>query len=223
MRLMLLSLCIVLFACKKDDPEPSAPLVTTVGITDITDTSVKVGGNITSDGGEVITAAGFCWTSTPIGPSIEDDTTVTPFISGGFVSELFHLQPSTTYYVRAYAINSLGIGYGDVITFNTGNAIPVITSVSLTGTAMVDSLLFASYTFSDAENDRDSATFFQWYNAIDSTGLNDSPIAGANDSVYTVTLDDTLRFIRVGVVPRAATGSALGNEVRSHWLGPVPK
>ncbi|MBL7700308.1 MAG: hypothetical protein JNK79_19240 [Chitinophagaceae bacterium] len=209
------------FSCKKDDPEPSAPLVTTVGLTDITDSSVKAGGRITSTGNDEIIATGFCWSTLTTNPTIADDTSVSTNTSSTFVLELTNLDPSTTYYIRAYAINSIGIGYGDTISFNTGNAPPKIEAIMVEGNTVVDSILSATYTYSDFENDPDSASSFQWYNALDTVAGSGDAIAGADSATYKVAITDTTKFIRVGVTPVAASGSILGEEVRSAWFGPV--
>ena len=39
--------------------------------------------------------------------------------SGSFVSYLSNLSPGTTYYVRAYAVNSEGTGFGPTLSFTT--------------------------------------------------------------------------------------------------------
>lgn len=216
----ILIVCVI--CCKKKDTaEPSAPLVTTVGLTSITDSSVKAGGRITSTGNEEITATGFCWSTLTTEPTIVDDTSLSATTSSTFVLELNNLDPTTTYYIRAYAINSLGTGYGEVLSFNTINASPKIESVKANGHTIVDSILTASYVYSDFENDPDSASVYQWYSTLDPAGTGE-PITSANTSTYTVVITDTTRFIRVGVTPFSSAGTSPGKEVRSAWYGPVP-
>jgi hypothetical protein len=221
---ILLSMLIV-FGCNKKKADPSAPLVLTVGVTDVTDSSAKAGGKITSTGQQEITATGFCWSNSNNMPTIEgDDTSKAVLSSGGFVTELFNLQPSATYYIRAYAINSLGVGYGEAISFTTGNAVPVADSVNISGIAAVDSILTASYKFTDFENDPDSGTAVQWYIAADTiSSLTEVPIADADTLTYTVNINDTLKFIRVGITPASSLGTTPGRQVKSSWVGPVPK
>lgn len=215
------TLVVAFLCCKKDKPAPSAPIVVTVGLTAVTDSSAKAGGQITSTGNEEITATGFCWSTVNTAPTITDDTSVSFTTAATFVKEFKNLFPSTKYYVRAYAINSLGVGYGDVLELNTGNAPPKIDSIIVTGFPVIDSTLSAFYTYSDFENNRDSATVYQWYNALDTTGATDLAISGANDSIYKITLADSAKFVRVGVTPFSAAGSSPGKEVRSTWVGPV--
>jgi uncharacterized protein (TIGR02145 family) len=102
------------------------PVLTTTVVTNITETTATSGGNITSDGGAAITARGVCW-STGLTPSVSDTLTNDGPGAGNFVSNITGLTANTTYYLRAYAINSAGTSYGDVISFKTheGTAVRV--------------------------------------------------------------------------------------------------
>ena len=99
----------------------SAPAVTTAEITNIQATTVTGGGNVTADNGAAVTARGVCWSITPnptvggIGCNHTSDGSGT----GAFTSSITGLTPNTTYYVRAYATNSVGTSYGEPKTFKT--------------------------------------------------------------------------------------------------------
>ena len=92
--------------------------VTTSPITSITSSSASGGGNVTSDGGSEVTARGVCWNTLPI-PTTSNFKTTDGSGTGSFTSSIAGLQPSTIYYVRSYAINGVGIAYGDEINFPT--------------------------------------------------------------------------------------------------------
>lgn len=94
------------------------PTLTTSDVVSITATSATSGGNILSDGGGAITARGICW-STSTDPDIEDYKTIETGGIGTFTSTLTALLPSTNYYIRAYATNNKGTGYGNQIVFRT--------------------------------------------------------------------------------------------------------
>jgi uncharacterized protein (TIGR02145 family) len=81
-------------------------------------TTASSGGNITYNGGSNITARGVVWNTTGI-PTITDNKTTDGFGTGLFFSNMTDLSPNTTYYVRAYATNSIGTEYGNQQTFNT--------------------------------------------------------------------------------------------------------
>ena len=95
----------------------SVPHITTLPVAWNTTTAKSVG-NIDYDGGSPVTARGICW-STSINPTISDNITTDGTGIGTFASNITSLTEKTTYYLRAYAINSIGTAYGDIKTFIT--------------------------------------------------------------------------------------------------------
>lgn len=96
----------------------TAPVVITSPVSAITDVSATSGGNVTSDGGDANTVSGVCW-STWHTPTTDHDHTSDGTGEGEFSSSLTGLEPSTTYYVRAYATNIEATSYGDTVSFTT--------------------------------------------------------------------------------------------------------
>lgn len=100
-----------------------AVLSTTVA-SSITDVSAVSGGNITSDGGAVVTARGVVW-NTSANPTLSNSFSTDGNGIGSFTSNLSGLTASTIYYYRAYATNSQGTAYGEEYSFSTsGNSPP---------------------------------------------------------------------------------------------------
>jgi len=97
---------------------PIPPTVTTAAITGVTSNSASGGGNVTSQGSSEVTARGVCW-STSQNPTTADSKTIDGSGTGSFTSTITGLSPSTPYYVRAYATNSTGTGYGSQVSFTT--------------------------------------------------------------------------------------------------------
>ena len=97
------------------------PTLTTT-ISSIKGTSAVIGGDITNNGGGAVTSRGVCW-GTSSNPTTGDNSTVNGSGTGIFTSNLSGLTRNTTYYVRAYAINSAGISYGNEMSFTTTNAV----------------------------------------------------------------------------------------------------
>jgi uncharacterized protein (TIGR02145 family) len=93
----------------------SVPLLSTRAISNLKWHSCITGGVIRSNGGSNITKRGVCFATRP-GPTRSDNEEEA---WGDSFQTLIFLKGSTTYYVRAFAINASGIGYGDEISFTT--------------------------------------------------------------------------------------------------------
>jgi uncharacterized protein (TIGR02145 family) len=102
--------------------------LTTTAITSITSITAVSGGNITTDGGGTITSRGVCW-NTASGATTSNSKTTDGTGTGTFTSNLTGLTPNTTYYVRAYATNSVGTAYGNELTFTTSSTVPGAPSI----------------------------------------------------------------------------------------------
>ena len=104
-----------------------APTVTTsITVDSITQTSATLNGNITGNGGSDTTEHGFAWGTSATLTSGTATTTGGAFSgTGAFTSNLARnlssLSCGTTYYFRAYAINTVGTGYGIIQSFNTSS------------------------------------------------------------------------------------------------------
>ena len=99
-------------------PPPVLATVTTHMVSDITVTTAISGGNVTTTGGAEVTARGICWSTSP-NPTINDNHTSDGDGTGSFISNITGLTVNTTYYVRAYAVNSVGVSYGNELSFST--------------------------------------------------------------------------------------------------------
>lgn len=109
-----------------------APTVTTSPVTTITCITADCGGNVTDDGGSYITARGVCWSTSP-NPTTSDSHTTDSVGTGSFTSNMSGLLGETIYYVRAYASNNVGTGYGDEVVFTTlqyGQPCPGVATVT---------------------------------------------------------------------------------------------
>jgi uncharacterized protein (TIGR02145 family) len=94
------------------------PTLTTTAVTLVTLTSASSGGNINVAGAGIVSARGICF-STNHNPTISDSPTDNGTGTGGYPSLLTGLTGATVYYVRAYATNSVGTGYGNEVEFST--------------------------------------------------------------------------------------------------------
>ncbi len=189
------------------------PTLTTSDVTNITVTSLASGGNITNDGGSMITAAGVCY-STTTGPTIANLHTTDGSLSGSFVSKLTGLTQNTLYYIRAYATNNVGTAYGNEVTATTA---PVSLS-SLTTTAI--SLITMTTAVSGGDitsggNDSITVRGVCWATATGPTTANDKTTDGAGTGNFVSNLtglqSGVLYYVRAYATNSA--GTAYGNEL----------
>lgn len=94
------------------------PKVKTGDVSDITTTSAVVNASVVSDGGAAITERGVCWSKSQ-NPTTKNDHYANGTVEKDISVHITNLEHGTTYYVRAYATNSVGTSYGKEMTFKT--------------------------------------------------------------------------------------------------------
>ena len=153
------------------------PTVTTANVTNIATTSATCGGNVTADGGASVTYRGVCWSTSP-NPTISGSHTTNGSGTGNFSSSITGLNPNTTYYVRAYATNSAGTGYGEQKTFKTNcNTV----TINVTGTTTINYGASTTLTASGANS-------YVWKSGTTTIGSNASvTVNPTSTTTYTVT------------------------------------
>lgn len=118
--------------------QPAVATLTTAVASSITRSSAQAGGRVVSDGGSAITERGIVWSAANNTPTLSDSKAVAAGSIGDYSTALANLTNSTTYYVRAYASNSVGTAYGAVRSFSTLNlpasVSPLITNQWMTFT-----------------------------------------------------------------------------------------
>lgn len=129
--------CILVFfpaGCKKSETVSEAsvrvPTIITNPVNSVMAFTAKSGGNC-SDGGAPVTERGVCWDTLP-NPTTDDKLTKNGPGSSVFTSDINGLKPNTTYYLRAYATNGVGTGYGNEVSFKTQDGIIVLTTAAIT-------------------------------------------------------------------------------------------
>lgn len=101
--------------------ETEKATVETIEVTDVTSSSARVICNVSDDGGTEVSSRGVCW-DTIENPTVEMASSVEAGSGiGNYDCDINGLESNTTYYVRAYATNSVGISYGEERSFNTLN------------------------------------------------------------------------------------------------------
>ncbi|MDD2279740.1 MAG: fibrobacter succinogenes major paralogous domain-containing protein [Bacteroidales bacterium] len=223
--------------CIKEDL--NLPVLTTTEVTQITPTTAVSGGDITNDGVSPVKARGVCW-STNETPTINDNKTADGEGKGIFISEMKGLVKKTTYYVRAYASNSKGTSYGEIIKFTTPEDVKdasgnVYSTVKIgTQTWMAENLKTTKYKDGtaitlDEEWYNDNTPIYCWYDN-DETANKDT--YGALYTWYVVNTgkicptgwhvptNDDWATLTAYLGGSAVAGGKLKEVGTTHWLSP---
>ena len=192
--------------------EPVLPVVETAEVSDYNSTTATAGGNISLDGGSSITVRGVCWSTSPT-PDVTDSKTKDGSGTGTYVSSLTNLNINTTYYVRAYAINSIGISYGEEKVFITKDGVIQLTTIRVRG--ITSSGATSGGTISDDEGLAITAWGLCW-STFPEPSIDDNTTAESGEfqnftSAMTGLSENTDYYVRAYVTN--IIGVSYGNEV----------
>lgn len=109
---------------------PEVPVVRTISVTNVSAASVHCSGFVADGGKSAVSQRGFCWSKEQY-PTLADAHSVNGNGLGGFESDLTGLNVATTYYVRAYATNGVGTGYGEQMSFTTLAGLPEVSTTEV--------------------------------------------------------------------------------------------
>nr|WP_315133153.1 putative Ig domain-containing protein [uncultured Flavobacterium sp.] len=209
------------------------PTIATTAVTLITGTTATSGGSGIATNGSDLLEKGVCW-STSANPTILDSKLIEGATAAtSFTSSLTGLATSTTYYIRAYATNSVGTGYGNEVSFTTSVAPPnisyppnidaqvgsAISTISGTNTGGIVSssggvvTTFAGSTRGNIDGTGPSAQFNRPYK-ITSDNLNNLFVVDIlNNNIRKITPNGvvTTYFIPNGITPMGIVCDASGN------------
>jgi len=108
-----------------------APTVSTINMTAVTANTATFDAIITDDGGSTITQSGFCWSTTQ-NPTILSSKVTNTTGNVNISNTITGLIGSTTYYIRAFATNSVGTTYSEQALFITLPTINIGSTSSIT-------------------------------------------------------------------------------------------
>jgi len=107
------------------------PEILTLKPVKITATTAMSGGSLVNDGGSPVLKRGICWSKSE-NPTINDSVIVNETTGNLFFTDMSGLSPNTEYFVRAFATNNNGTGYGNLEKFKTLIELPSITTKTIT-------------------------------------------------------------------------------------------
>ena len=109
-------------------PVPEGSPTVETDTAEVTGTTVVLNGNVTAAGNSPVTARGFMYgtSASNFSNSVECGAG-----TGSFTANLTDLATCTTYYYKAYATNSVGTSYGEVMQFTTNTPIVLTKGASV--------------------------------------------------------------------------------------------
>ena len=136
--------------------ENKSPVVVTLPVSDVSETSAVLHGRIDSIGIPAYTERGFVYSAIYSNPSIETGGRIIVEENGmeEFSANLYDLTEGGIYYVRAYAKNDIGVAYGEIVSFEIVRELPLVTTMpvsdigetSVTLHGVIDSKGIPAYT-----------------------------------------------------------------------------
>jgi hypothetical protein len=122
--LFFIGIFVCVFGCKKERSvsqtiQTSLPTVTTSALTGITNDGVTAGGVVLDGGDSAVTERGIIWGTDSLLNNAATNKIIEGADTGSFSVPIAGLRCSTKYFVKAYAKNAIGIGYGNTISFTT--------------------------------------------------------------------------------------------------------
>ncbi|MEZ5106154.1 MAG: FISUMP domain-containing protein [Draconibacterium sp.] len=105
------------------------PEVNTYTPTNVTSTSAMVGGEVIAENGDTVTECGVVFSFVNPLPNLSNIRVPISSRFGPFSQLVTLFSPDKRYYIRAYAINSFGVSYGEVVRFYTASGLAEVTTV----------------------------------------------------------------------------------------------
>jgi hypothetical protein len=115
---LVVAVLLLLNSCQKNSDEKSYPNVQTTAVENITNMTALGGGKVVNSGSFVIISKGVCWSLNQY-PTIDGNKSETNSDEESYTCKISGLQPRANYHLRAYAVFSDKVVYGDEITFTT--------------------------------------------------------------------------------------------------------
>jgi hypothetical protein len=199
---------------------PIAASISTTAISNLTAVSATSGGNVSNDGGATVTARGVCWSTTP-SPLATGNHSSNGTGTGSFISTISPLTTGTTYYVRAFATNSVGTSYGTELSFVTLSQ-PIVTTTAVSGTTS-----FSTTTGGNVSSDGGATVTARgvcWSTATNPTISNSLSNNGTGTGSFTSGINDLLGNTTYYVRAYATNvvNTSYGNQISFTTSAPVP-
>ncbi|NJO89113.1 MAG: SusF/SusE family outer membrane protein [Chloroflexia bacterium] len=186
---LFLAAALLFVSCRKEDEAAVMPIVKTLTITGITDSTAIAHGYIVQGAGSV-TEEGICFSSTEKLPTVDAEKAISTDETAEIVGEMKNLAYKTRYYYRAYAIHAGGIEYGDTMSFISSIRLAVVTAAEATAITGYSAKVSGEVT--DLGGGTVSAKGLCWTRDSLPTIKNDSTIEGEGLGIFSSDLTDLI-------------------------------
>ena len=208
----LLTILLLAVSCEKDEMAYTTT-VETHEVTSIAATTAQCGGIISSDGNPTINETGVEWCT-----SSDFESNVSCHLAdkaklGKFACEITDLKDNTQYYVRAYARNSYGTIYGEVLSFKTLEIVlPAVLTDSVTNITISSATVGGEVT--DESNGVVTERGVVYSTTPNPTVENNKVVCGSGKGSFTCNLTDLQDGVTYYVRAYAVNekGTAYGEE-----------
>ena len=192
----------------------TVPVVSTSSVSNITSSSATCGGSVSYDGGQTVTARGVCW-STSHNPTTSSSHTTDGIGTGSFTSSMTGLSSNTTYYVRAYATNSVGTSYGEERSFTTSANITLPTVTTSTVSSITTTTATCGGNVTNAGNATVTARGVCWSTSHNPTTSSSHTTDGTGTGSFTSSITGLSSNITYYVRAYAtnSVGTTYGDEI----------
>jgi len=203
------------------------PTLTTNAVTTFTSTTATLGGTITNAGTPAYTERGVCYATTQNPTTANNKTPVTDSENSNFSTGVTGLTPSTTYYVKAYAIHTDGTVYGNEVSFTTSapsGTLPTLTTNAITAFTATSATLGGNITNAGTpEYYERGVVFFTSQNPTtehNKTVIAEGSLTGNFSTEVNELMPNTQYYVRAYAINTA--GTAYGNERSFTTSGSMP-
>jgi hypothetical protein len=188
------------------------PTVVTNNVSSTSINSTTASAEVTNNGGTTITNRGFCWSSSP-NPNLSNNSINVGSGLGSFSSSIVGLNSNSTYFVRAFATNSMGTAYGNEISFNTTSGIITLSTVDVSPINATDA--FINVLIADDEGVSPTTRGVCYSSSPNPTTANQVVNSGSGIGTFTKNINGltsgTTYYVRAFATN--STGTYYGNEL----------
>jgi len=191
-------------ACSVKKRWINLPAVTTIFWRSNSTTSADLRGNVISSGGANVTARGIVWAAT-YNPTVADNKVASGTGEGEFVVTINGFTPGKSYFARAYATNSAGTAYGNILPFTSTDVKTTTEEIVNSGFTVYPNPASGSVTFSYFS----SSTKDLEFQIVNANGLQVycNMVKSDHSGLRKMTID--LSHLQNGIYTCRLTGSAI--------------